>query len=402
METDLESVFVIAAIAVAAPMATSLLRLPVPAIVLEIGLGILIGPQLLGWAEVDPVIDFLSEFGVLFLFFLAGMEIEFNRIKGRPATLGATGWLASLVIAMLAGGVLAATDQIVDPLYVGAAICTTAMGTLMPILRDSGTLETRFGNLVLAAGAAGEFGPVILISILLTGDRGSGASVAVLIVFLVLVALAGMAALHFQPERVVNLLHATMHSSSQLPVRLAVLALAALVLLSEELELDLVLGAFAAGIIVGLVKDKDPHGPLPVKLEAVGFGFFVPIFFIVSGIEFDGEALVESPSAMLKLPLFLALFLFVRGLPALLLYRRELPAGRDRWALAFYSGTQLPLVVAVTSLALDAGRMRPENAAALVGAAMLSVLVYPLVALTLRGERADVAAGAGRQEETAF
>lgn len=389
----------ITAVAVGAPLVTALFRLPVAAVVLEIALGILIGPQLLDWAGVDDVIDFLSELGLLFLFFLAGMEIEFRHVRGRPARLAGTGWLASLVIAMAIAGVLAATDQILDPLYVGAAICTTAMGTLMPILKDSGMLQTKFGNLVVAAGAVGEFGPVVLISILLTGDRGTARSVVVLIVFILITALAGLLAFSYRPDRLRDILSATMHSSSQLPVRASVLALAGLVFLAAEFELDVVLGAFAAGIIVGLVKDDDPHGPLPVKLEAVGYGFLVPIFFVVSGMEFDGEALVESPGAMLKLPLFLLLFLVVRGLPALVLYRRDLPGMRDRWALAFYSATQLPLVVAVTSLALDAGRMRPETAAALVGAAMLSVFAFPLIALGVRREDREAASAAKHRAE---
>lgn len=399
MDTDVTSFFVITAVAVGAPLVTALFRLPVAAVVLEIALGILIGPQLLDWAGVDDVIDFLSELGLLFLFFLAGMEIEFRHVRGRPARLAGTGWLASLVIAMAIAGVLAATDQILDPLYVGAAICTTAMGTLMPILKDSGMLQTKFGNLVVAAGAVGEFGPVVLISILLTGDRGTARSVVVLIVFILITALAGLLAFSYRPDRLRDILSATMHSSSQLPVRASVLALAGLVFLAAEFELDVVLGAFAAGIIVGLVKDDDPHGPLPVKLEAVGYGFLVPIFFVVSGMEFDGEALVESPGAMLKLPLFLLLFLVVRGLPALVLYRRDLPGMRDRWALAFYSATQLPLVVAVTSLALDAGRMRPETAAALVGAAMLSVFAFPLIALGVRREDREAASAAKHRAE---
>jgi Kef-type K+ transport system membrane component KefB len=402
LDADVQSFFVITAVAVLAPMATALLRLPLPAVVLEIGLGIVIGPQLLGWAQPDAVINFLSEVGMLFLFFLAGMEIEFHLIRGRPATLGAAGWALSVIIALTAAVGLAWSDQIQDPLYVGAALCTTAMGTLMPILRDSGTLDTRFGNFVLAAGAVGEFGPVILISILLTGDRGSVTSVVVLCLFLLLAAAAAFVALQFRPERVVRLLEATMHTSSQLPVRLAVVTLAALVFLSAELELDVVLGGFAAGIIVGLVRDRDPHGALPVKLEAVGFGFFVPIFFVVSGIEFDAEALVESPGAMLRLPLFLALFLVARGVPALLLYRGALPQGADRWSLAFYSATQLPLVVAITSLALDAGRMRPENAAALVGAAMVSVLLFPVTALRIRGQGPGAATAPAVRAESAF
>ena len=118
------------------------------------------------------------------------------------------------------------------------------------------------------------------------------------------------------------------------------------------------------------------------KLTAVGFGFFVPFFFVTSGIEFDLAAL-GSAEAIAKLFLFLGLFLVVRGVPAMLLYRRVLGA-RDRMALAFYCATELPLVVAITTIAIDAGEMKASTAAGLVGAAMLSTLIYPFVGMALR------------------
>jgi Kef-type K+ transport system membrane component KefB len=174
-----------------------------------------------------------------------------------------------------------------------------------------------------------------------------------------------------------------MHTSAQLPVRLSILILVIFVWLADREGLDILLGAFAAGLIVGLVAKSDEAEPLRIKLEGIGFGFFIPIFFVVSGIEFDLDALLDDPASIIRVPVFLTFLLIVRGLPALLLYRSDLSL-RDRTSLALLSATALPLVVAVTTIAVEAGEMEPEDAAALVGAGMISVFVYPLVALILR------------------
>jgi Kef-type K+ transport system membrane component KefB len=252
----------------------------------------------------------------------------------------------------------------------------------MPILRDAGELSTRFGTFLVAAGSLGEFGPILAIALLLSG-RSPGTAAILLAVFLVFAALAALLVLRFRPPRLLRLLGETMHTSAQLPVRLSLLILLVFVWLASREGLDILLGAFAAGLVVGLVTRSEHAEPLRVKLEGIGFGFFIPIFFVVSGIEFDLQALLDSPSSILRVPLFLLLFLVVRGLPAILLYRRDL-SRPERASLALFSATALPLVVAITTIALEAGKMRPENAAALVGAGMLSVFVYPLVALTIR------------------
>jgi Kef-type K+ transport system membrane component KefB len=296
--------------------------------------------------------------------------------------LATTGWLLSIALAFGLTGILHVTGYVISELYLSIALATTALGVLMPILRDLGELETRFGAFTVAAGALGEFGPILAIALLLSGDS-FGISAILLVVFTLAAFVAAYLALHFQPPRLVSALQRTMHSSAQLPVRLSILILLALVYLASREGLDLLLGAFAAGIIVGLVSKSEDAEPLRVKLEGIGFGFFIPIFFVVSGIEFDLAALLDNPSSFLRVPLFLLLFLVVRGLPAFLFYRRDL-VRTERLPLALLSSTALPLVVAITTIAVEAGQMRPENAAALVGAGMISVFVYPLVALTLR------------------
>ena len=381
---DVDSGSFFAIIFVAALAAVTVVALPArfapPVVVVELLLGIVIGPQVLGLAESDDFIDFFSNLGLGMLFFFAGYEIDFERIKGRPLKLALWGWLLSLLLAYGIGGLLAAAGIVVSLLYTGSALATTAIGTLIPILRDSGELRTRFGTLLLAAGGIGEFGPILLITLVLSTAQPLHEA-AILAGF---VALAlGIAIFSVGlGSRGLEALERTVEASSQLAVRIVTLLVFGLVLLAGELGLDLLLGGFVAGMIVrAALRGREIHA-FESKLTAVGFGFLIPFFFVDSGINFDLEAL-GSAAALAKLALFLALFLVVRGVPALLLYRDALER-RDRVALAFYCATELPLVVSITTLATAAGEMRSSTAAGLVGAAMLSTLIYPFVARTLR------------------
>ena len=358
-------------------------RLRLPAVVAEITLGILIGPQVLGFAEPVGVVEFLSTVGLAFLFFLGGLEVDFDRVRGLPAKLGGYGWLISLALGLGIAFGLEEIDFVLSTELVGVAICTTAIGTLMPILRDAGELKRPLGPFVLAAGVAGEFGPLIVVALVLTAGRTPGVAFALLIAFVVISVLAAVVATRARTPRIVAAIHDAMASSGQAAVRLALVVLFGLVFLASEFGFDIVLGAFAAGLVVGLVTKTEATEDVRMRLETIGFGFVVPIFFVVTGMNFDLEALFDSPTNLLRLPLFLALFLVVRGAPVFLLYRTAIPRA-DRLPLTLYSATALPLVVAVTTIGLETGHMRPENAAALVGAAMVSVLVFPLLALTLR------------------
>jgi Kef-type K+ transport system membrane component KefB len=320
------------------------------------------------------------------LFFFAGYEIDFHRIKGAPMKLGAWGWLLSVALAYGLGGLLAAAGVVVSFLYTGSAMATTAIGTLIPILRDNGELRTRFGTYLLAAGGAGEFGPILLVTLVLSTENPLHESV-ILLAFVGLALVLALGSMRWA-WRGWPLLERTFETSSQLAVRLTVVLVFGLVFLASKLGLDLLLGGFVAGMIVRLALQGHELRVFESKLTAVGFGFFVPFFFVVSGIEFDLAAL-GSAGAIAKLAMFFVLFLVVRGTPALLLYRGVLGA-RDRAALAFYCATELPLVVAITTLATETGHMRASTAAGLVGAAMLSTLVFPFVGPALRRhEEAD-------------
>ena len=358
-------------------------RIAVPAIVAEIVLGILVGPQGLGWAEPSEAIEVLSRIGMAFLFFLAGLEIDFVAIRGRPITWAAIGWLVSLGIAMAVGLAMQASGIIVSGIVVATAFTTTALGALIPILRDSGTLNSKFGAFVSAAGAVGEFGPIVLISIALSAEGGP-MSLLYIAIFAAITLICAYLSATARPLPAIRLLKRMMHTSAQLPVRVSLLVLASLIVVTKQFGLDSVLGAMAAGVVVSLACRGHEGEAVRHKLEAIGFGFFIPIFFVTTGLKFDLHALTATSAALLRVPLFLSLFLLARGVPVWLC-RRDLPRG-DWLPLALMSATALPLVVAVAEIGIETKRMKPETAAALVGAAMLSMLLFPALALTLRSK----------------
>ena len=389
--STLAALALIAAVAVVAPVLADLLRrFRIPGVVIEIGLGILIGPQVLKWAHTDDVVDAFAALGLSFLMFLAGYEIDLVRIRGRPLSKAMTGFAVSLALAGAFSFVMVSTGFALNTLVIGLALTTTALGTLLPMVRDADILNTPFGSHVLAIGTVGEFGPIVMIALLLTGDNPLGSAV-LLVVFIVVAVAAALLATRPQPPRFVRLMQANLHSSSQLPVRVSVLLIVVLVWIASALGLDVLLGAFASGVVVRLLSAGPDGEVVREKLDAIGFGFLVPIFFIVSGMNFDLHALTSSPSTLLRLPLFLLMFLVVRGVPALVFYRRQLDWAQ-RLPLAMFSATALPLVVVITGIGVDTGRMRPSNAAALVGAGMLSVLIYPLIGFALL-RRAGVVSG---------
>jgi Kef-type K+ transport system membrane component KefB len=387
--TTVGTLVLIGLVAVLSPILSELSgKLAVPDVVIEIALGIIIGPAVLAIAHPDSVVTAFSDIGLSYLMFLAGFELDLARIRGRSLRLAGIGWAISLGLALLVALVLVTIGTVIDAVVVGLALTTTALGTLLPILRDAGLLEGPFGSRMMAIGSVGEFGPIVGVAILLD-HRDPGLTALLLVLFVVVAVATTLLAARPHPPKVIRLLHRHLQSSAQLPIRMSVLFIFGLVYLAFRLGLDVLLGAFAAGIVVRLFVRGEDSGIVKGKLEAIGFGFLVPIFFIVSGMNFHLTALTSSPSALLRVPLFLVLFLVVRGTPALLLYRRDLPR-RQLPPLALFSGTALPLVVVITTIGVAEGRMRPVNAAALVGAGMLSVLLYPMIARLLLGRAGSV------------
>jgi Kef-type K+ transport system membrane component KefB len=294
------------------------------------------------------------------------------------------GWLVSLIVCMGAGFALQSCGVVQSGLVVGAALATTALGTLLPILRDAKELSTRFGAYAVASGALGEFGPIVLTALALSSWEGErGGPLLFMFIFSAVILLGVFIALRYRPPTMIDVLQKKADTSAQLPVRLAVLVLASLVMLARNMGLDEILGAMAAGVWVALASPGEHGLALRHKLDGIAFGLFVPIFFVTTGLRFDLHALVSSRVALLQLPMFLGLFLVVRGLPVLLFGSRDLDM-RSRVALGILSATELPLVVVIAEIGVKSGRLMPETAASLVGAGMVSVLLFPITALALR------------------
>ena len=390
MTPENQTLLIVLTLAVLAPVLADLIpRVALPAIVLEIVLGIVVGPQVLDWAEPYPVLETLARFGMTFLFFLAGLEIDFVAIRGRPIIWASLGWLVTLAIALAAGWTMQASGLVGSGIVVATAFTTTALGALIPILRDADAIKSRFGAFVLASGAIGEFAPIVVISVALNtgeagGEHGGGGMKSLLFIaaFTAITLVCGYISATARPLPAVDLLKRKLHTSAQLPVRVSLLLLAALVCVTKQFGLDSVLGAIAAGVVVSLASRGHDGEAVRHKLEAIGFGFFVPIFFVTTGLRFDLHALTSSTSAMLQVPLFLSLFLLARGAP-FLMCRRDLPKS-DWLPLSLMSATALPLVVAVAEIGTATNRLKPETAAALVGAGMVSMFLFPALALTLR------------------
>jgi len=358
----------------------------IPVVVLEMILGFVIGPGALGWASPEGLISFFGTAGLAALFFMAGMELDLDRVRGRPITLGAAGWVISLGLGIAVAAALYSAGITDSTLLLAVAFTSTTLGTITPIIKDAGIIESRFGRMVLAAGAMAEFGPVVMISLVLTHGHSTGFHLAAMLGLAALTVILALITLRVRPPKMVEILSRTLHTSSQLPVRISMLLILALFVLAKTFDLEPILGAFAAGMVFGLASRGKEGKPLREKVEAVSFGFFVPFFFVSSGMNFDAAALVQNPGSLLLVPMFLLIFLLVRGTPVLI-YRNDLGSG-ERLPFVLYSATSLPIVVAITDIGLRTGDMKPEIATGLVGAAMLSVLLFPALANTILSKAA--------------
>nr|WP_206687763.1 cation:proton antiporter [Microbacterium yannicii] len=390
---------VVPLLAVLAPLLTRGLGrwIRIPVVVFELLLGIIVGPAVLGWAAPSEFIEALSEYGLAMLFFVAGTEIQFGSFRGRLGRRASLGWLISLAAGIAAGFLLAPGEAAI---VIGVALCSTALGTLLPILRDAGELPTPFGQAVAAIGAVGEFGPLIAISIFL-GGREPGVSTVVLVLFAVVAGLAIWLAFKMPRGAMHAFVSSTLHTSGQFAIRVVFLILAALVSLSIVLDLDMLLGAFTAGIVWRLVMrdaTEADREAVESKIEGVAFGFLVPVFFIYTGVTFDLQALLEQPLLFLLLPVGLVALLIVRGLPSML----AAPVGstrRERLSIVLLGATALPIIVAVTAIGVDEGILTTTHQAVLIATGMLSVLLFPLIGMALRGDKVN--AGSALQDDMA-
>jgi Kef-type K+ transport system membrane component KefB len=377
VETELQALLVVSVVSVAAPFVSAFLaRLLVPQVVVLIAGGVLIGPQVGGLAQPESV-ELVANVGLGFLFLLAGYELELDHFRERSGRLAIAGWTVSAVISIGVTGALAAAGLVNAFVPVALALTTTALGTLLPILRDNDMLDGPLGRFIMPAGAVGEFLPIAGIAIFLGSQGrlvGLVSLVAMCAVALGLAWLPRLGRLH----RIEAISRKGEHATSQITLRLTLMLLFALLVLASDVGLDVVLGAFLAGVVLRRWAPGDVAA-LEDKLDAVGYGFFIPVFFVSSGMSLDLASIREAP---LRLLAFFVLLLAVRGLPAFALYRRDL-AVRQRVQMMLLTATSLPLLVALATVGLDTGHMLPENAAALIGAGVLSVMFFPGLAVAL-------------------
>lgn len=385
----LASLFVIVGVAALAPFIVAMLPGPkIPEVAVLLVLGVVIGPQVLGLATVSDPIALFSDVGLGFLFFVAGLELPPALLRGPLAKRAGLNWLTAVSLALIAAGILHWTGLVRDTVAVAIALTSTALGVLLPILRDAGIAERPLGRAVLANGAAGEFGPILAISLLL-GSRGALTSLIVLAAFGAVALLLAVLPPRFGP-RFTEILLRGRETTSQTSLRLIVLLLIGLLALAAAFGLDVILGAFFAGMITRRQVSPGTDERLEAKVDGMAFGLFVPLFFVVSGMSLDVQALLESPG---RLALFFALLVVCRGLPTLLWFRGWLPRP-DLLRLALYTATGLPIIVAVTTVGVESGLMLPANAAALVGAGVLSVLLFPAAAHVIGARHAVDVSGA--------
>jgi Kef-type K+ transport system membrane component KefB len=376
-------VFWILAAAVLAPLLSEIpIGLKLPVVVLEVVFGIVIGPQVLHLVQFDGFVETMFDIGMAMTLFMGGMELDFREIKGPPLRLAVGGWAASLLIGITVVGFLHVIPRVHAALIVTLALCTTGIGVLMPMFRDSGQLATTFGRFVLAAGTLGEVGPIVAMSLLTSQHYSTWQESGFLVAFLGIVGFAIAVGMSARPPVVMEMLRRHMHKSTQLPVRIALLMLAALLWLAGRFGFDNILGAFAAGMVLGQATRGTEGKPLREKIETVSFAWFYPFFFVGTGIKCNIMALGQNLTTMLLVPTFALLFLAIRGAPVWL-YRGHI----DRAQLlpfAFSSAVpSLPIIVVITEIGARGNSMHPDVAAALIGAALVSSLVFSTIASAL-------------------
>jgi len=396
-EVSFSGVVIVAAVAFAVPLLLGFAPgVRLPAVVLEIVAGIIIGPSVLGWVELDEAIEVLSVIGLAFLLFLAGLEIDVERLRGRTLRVAGLGFLLSFGLALVAGYGLQGAGLVDSGLLIAIILAATGLGVVFPILEDAGEISTSFGSLVIAGATIAEFATIILLSLFFAGESsGIGSRVLLLAGFALFTVVLLLALARAERSmRLSAVLLRLQDTSAQIRVRGAFVLLAAFAALAEGLGLEAILGAFIAGAIVTLV-DRDEmmtHPEFRVKLQAIGFGVFIPAFFVTTGLRFNLDALFESASTIIQVPIFLVALAVVRGLPALLY--RPLLGGRQTAAAGLLQATSLSFIVAATQIGMELGTISEATGAALVAAGLLSVLLFPLGALTLleRREAGDAAA----------
>lgn len=380
------SATVVAGVAFVAPLVIKLARLPLPAIVLQLLLGIAVGPQVLNWAKVDEPVSVLSLIGLQFLLLLAGLEIDFDHLRGTVLRSSGIAFALSLALAFGIGQALATLGLVHSGTFLAVILSATSLGIVVPVLEDARQTRTSFGQLVVAGGSIAEVIPIMLLSLLFSRrSDGIGSQIVLLVAFALFVGAVGLAIVGFERwKRVSQAVLALQATTAEIRVRGAFLLVMLFAALATKFGLEAILGAFLAGATLKLV-DRDvmsTHPLLYTKLHATGFGVFIPYFFVATGMKLDVRTLVGSGAILARVPMFLAAILLVRATPALM-YRKLVPSRRHVVAAGLLQATSLSIPIVAGQVGVDLGLLRPDNYVALVAAGVLSVILFPLLASIL-------------------
>jgi Kef-type K+ transport system membrane component KefB len=383
-----KGLLLVSLVAFLAPLAVNLVRrLRIPSPVAEIVAGVAIGPAGLAWVQIDTPITVVSMLGLSMLLFLAGLEIDVGLLRGRVLRQAAIGMAVSLALALAVGYGLDAIGIVHAPLLIAIILAATALGLIIPVLKDAGELSSRVGVSVVAGATVAEFTCITLLSLFFSRESsGTGAKVVLLVAFAVAVVTVGAGLLRYgESARISAVFTRLQDTTAQIRVRFAVVLFIAFATLATNLGLETILGAFVAGAMLKVVdRDAEMVHPLTAtKLEAIGFGFLIPVFWVTSGLRFDLHALFADPSTLARVPIFLVALMLVRGLPALV-YRGTL-ARTQVLAVGLFQATSLSFIVAATQIGLELHLITSATAAALVGAGLLSAVLFPPIGLTLLG-----------------
>lgn len=376
------------AAALLAPLVSYMLGYRLPSVALLLIFGMIIGPSVLDLAAEDEGIEMLKELGVGALFLLAGFEIQISTLKTKKAGTALSTW----IICALACGVGAyfLVDNVPGAIVVALALTSTALGTLTPMLKQDRILGTKVGNSVMIHGAIGEVAPITAMALLL-GTRSTLTTMIILLFFIIIaVAVAIMpAAIASAIPWVKTAFISGAGSTNQTILRLIILILAILMAVTAVFELDIVLGAFAAGIILNRIIPDEFHRRLEHRLDVVFYSMLIPVFFVVSGMSISWDTIANNPWKVLGIP---ALILVTRGLPVFLRENvghtgSDIETFRQRLQVGLYSATGLPIIVAVTTLAVNSKIMEPENASIFVSGGALTVALFPFLASLVGGKK---------------
>ena len=383
-DVSFTNLLVIMIIAVLAPLLIGYApRLRIPSVVVEIIAGVIVGPSVLGWVHVDLPVQILALIGLAFLLFLAGLEIDLRQQRGQLLRTALLGYVVTLVLGLSLGGLFARVGWTASPMLIAITLSATSLGLVVPVLKDAGKAEGVVGQTTIAAATIADFSAIVLLTLFFSASGGSiGSKLLLLGIFAGLIVVVALVLTRAgRSMHLGAVLVRLQDTTAEIRVRFAVLLLIAFVALAERFGLETILGAFLAGAVVSLIdRDSSSHPNFRLKLDAIGYGFLVPVFFVTSGVRLDLRGLFAEPSALLRVPVFLLALLVIRGLPALL-YLKTVGL-RQTIAAGLLQATSLPFIVTASSIGVEVGTISQVTGAALVSAGLLSVLIFPAIALS--------------------